>query len=109
MAVRTKMPHELQPDQPSRANKLAAKRKPPGVWMHIIGMLKLPTCLRRYVVQIWGMYCTAARMAAMTPSVLAQVGRCSLATVERIPVMTMTARPCSRVNDATRSAVCHLG
>lgn len=45
-AVRTKMPHELQPATPSRANRLPANRKPPGVWMHIIGMLKLPTCLR---------------------------------------------------------------
>lgn len=77
--------------------------------MHIIGILRLPTCLRWYVVQICGMYCTAARRAAITPRMLAQVGSCCLATAERTPVITMTARPCSKVNDATSRAVCHLG
>jgi hypothetical protein len=50
MAVRRKMPQELQPAQPNLANRLPEKRSPPGVWMHIMGMLRLPTCFRWYVV-----------------------------------------------------------
>lgn len=43
--------------------------------MHIIGTLKLPTCLRRYVMVICGMYWTAARTAAKIPLKMAQLPR----------------------------------
>ena len=50
------MAQVLHPSGPKRAKRLAANKKPPGVWMHIIGMLRLPACFRWYVVHIWGMY-----------------------------------------------------
>ena len=47
-------PQALHPCLPNLPARLPAQTKLPGVWMHIVGMDKLPTALRRHVVHIWG-------------------------------------------------------
>ena len=63
---------------PSRMARLAAKIKLPGVWMHIMGILRLPTCLRRHVVASCGMYCIDASTVLCTPSEFAHPTSASL-------------------------------
>lgn len=62
--------HELQL-VPLRWAKLQAQRYPPGVCMHIIGMLKVPTCCNVAVVYICGKYWTIAKAAPASPKTLA--------------------------------------
>ena len=109
MAVNTYTPQELQPPQPRRAARLPANRNPPGVWMHIIRMLRLPACLRLYVVQICGMYWTAASAAEVIPRKFAQALRCDGAPSESAVETTTTTRPWIRQMPATLIAVRHVG
>jgi hypothetical protein len=44
----------------------------PGLWIHIMGILRAPTSFVRYVCKIWGAYCIADRMADVTPRKVAQ-------------------------------------
>ena len=48
--------HRLQPSQPDLAASVALHMNAPGVWMHIMGILKLPTDFRRQVVWSCGRY-----------------------------------------------------
>ena len=64
-------PQALHPSLPSLPARLPAHTKLPGVWMHIVGMDKLPTALRRQVVHIWGRNWMLARMVARMPRTLA--------------------------------------
>jgi hypothetical protein len=45
--------------------------------MHIIGILKLPTCFSLQVVYSWGMYCIDAKIVLCTPRKLAHHTRVS--------------------------------
>lgn len=69
------MPQELHPDGPSLLAKLPANTKLPGVWIHMEGILRLPTACRRHVVKSCGMNWTPARMVAKMPRKLAHAWR----------------------------------
>ena len=103
------MPHVDQPAQPRRAKRLAAKRRPPGVWMSIMGMLRLPTWRSVRVVYICGTYCMAARPAAMMPRRFAQKVRCVGIARAKKPVVIMTMRAWRMQRAPTVTAVCHRG
>jgi hypothetical protein len=77
--------------------------------MHIIGMLRLPTCPRLYVVQICGKYWTTARAAAIKPSIFAHVDRRLGYDMKNTALMMRTTRPWIRHNKATLTAVLQLG
>jgi hypothetical protein len=88
-------PQALQPSEPNLIARLVANTKLPGVWMHIIGILRLMTCCSFQVVQSWGRYCMQARTAAQRPSIVAHVckafGYQSRKTADNITTTTKCA------------------
>lgn len=106
--VTKKTPQVLHPSTPSLAAKLADQTKLPGVWISIIGMLKLPTCPNCQVIQICGRYCIPANIVAMIPSVFAHLPRWFGRDIMSAALTIMTSRPCSKHRKATVSAVRHV-
>ena len=102
-------PQVLQPSFPTRAARLAAQTKLPGVCMSIIGMLKLPTLLSKYVVYICGKYCIEARTVAKIPRKFAHPCRfCGRAKTKQRDRIMMT-RACRMHRPVTTSAVRNVG
>jgi hypothetical protein len=69
---------------PSLITRLSTNTKLPGVWMHIIGMLRLPTSFLCAVWNIWGRYWNMANTVDKTPKNVAhhrtaRTDGCSLA------------------------------
>lgn len=67
---------------PSLLAKLMAHTNDPGVWMHIIGMLRLPTCFSVHVVYSCGMYWSEARIVDWIPRKFAHATSCGDGAVE---------------------------